>query len=489
VSDDSKTPPDEGAPAPRTTRRGFLRTTAVATAAFAVGCGGEIALGDASTQEDGGAGDAGADDTDDGGRDAGIDAGPPQPVVPPEETPEVGAFGIGIASGDVSTSAATVWTRYDGSAPLAVAVWEMDGESYALLVTQSDCTPAEGGFVHVEIGGLTAGRRYRYAFFELAGNARTGRSPIGRFRASIAPDALEPLIVGAVSCTSNGRGKETLERAGERDDLDVFLLLGDTTYNDGASTIDEFRASWAESLGSPGWMAVRRATSVLATWDDHEVDNDFDPEDRDLTTPRQAYFENLPVRRDPVSPNRLWRAVRWGLTAEIFVLDGRGERRPSTRGAEDIYLSREQMDWLKAGLTSSPCMFKLIANSVPIGDFPFPLAQDRWEGYGAQRTEILSHIDDEAIDGVVWISGDFHFASFGFVSPSGPGSTQREILAGPGAQTGNPGAFILNRTQFPWSSTTNNYTSLELLPAQRRIRVWWHEGDGSVLEVREIDYP
>lgn len=479
----------------KTTRRRFLETTAVASVGILAGCGGPAGVLDAASDPDGGiSGDAGFDA---GSPDAQTarDGGAERPVVPPEPTPEVDAFGVGVSSGDVTTTAAIVAARYDGSTALAVAAWEMDGETYVRQLGEFEVAPADGGFTHYELTGLSPGRHYRYAFFEMDGTNRVGRSAIGRFRAAIAADVMETLTIGAVSCTSNGRAKTTLERAGERDDIAVFLMLGDTTYNDGASTLAEYRAKWNESLSSPGWLATRRSTSVLATWDDHEVDNDYDPEGLDLAIPTQTLFEHLPLRRDPVAPNRVWKSMRWGRTVEIFILDCRTERRPSTRGTTDEYLSRAQMDWLKAGLTASPCMFKLIANSVPISDFPgvfdFPTARrDRWEAYPVQREEILRFIDDNAISGVLWVSGDFHFASIGKVGPSGQvGEGQTEVLAGPGAQIGNIAGLGLPREQFPWTSTTNNYTTFELLPADRRIRVYWHDGDGSVIHTAEVDYP
>lgn len=137
---------------------------------------------------------------------------------------------------------------------------------------------------------------------------------------------------------------------------------------------------------------------------------------------------------------------------------------------------------------ASPAVFKLIVNSVPIGDMPFPSEGDRWEGYPTQRDEILRFIDETPIDGVLWIGGDFHFASAGRVSRDGAGATQAEILVGPGAQIGNPAAWLLRDPQFDWASTTNNYTSLELDPALPRITVRWHDGGGSVIQVQEIDY-
>lgn len=471
-------------------RRRFLGVSAAAVAGLALGCGDGTGEGedgavpglDAGARDAGGA-DGGADGGE--GEDGGRDAGPPEPVVPPESTPEVDAFGLGVASGDVTADAAILWARYDGAMPLAAVVFRLDAAGgYAEQLPRLPASPAEGGFVHVEVRGLTPGARYRYAFFEMDGDARVARSPIGAFRAAIAPSAMEPLVIGAVSCTSNGRDKPTLERAGEREDLDVFLMLGDTTYNDGSSSVAQYRAKWAESLASAGWRSVRRATSVLATWDDHEVDNNFDPERDDVTDALSVMFENLPLRRDASAPDRLYKRVRWGLTAEVFVLDCRGERRRSM----NEYLSRAQLDWLKAGLADSPCVFKIIANSVPIGDFPFPSESDRWEGFPAQREEILRYVDEAPIDGVIWVSGDFHFASFGRVGANDRalGWNQREVLAGPGAQTGNPAQLLLRAPQYEWSSMTNNYTTLELDPARRRARVAWHDRDASVLQTSEI---
>ncbi len=488
-------------PVDATTRRKFIKTTATVAAAVMVGCGGDEGGLDGSVP-DTGVSDTGGSDTSamDAGaadtsvpRDTATDTAPP-PVDPPEMVPEASAlFGLGVASGDVSHEDGVVWTRYSGTMPLVVTVWEMNGDVYERTVLDEAASPAAGGFVHVSVPGLSGGRRYRYVFFVMDGSARVERSAIGRFRAALGPEQMEDLVIGACSCTKNGRDFGTLERAGERDDLDAFLLLGDTTYNDDASNIDEHRALWAENLGTPGYRTTRAATSVLATWDDHEVRNNFDGEDTGLEDGRQAFFENLPLKRDAANPERMWKSIRWGATAEIFVLDCRGERLPSTRGTTDEYISRAQMDWLKAGLMASSAVFKIIVNSVPIADFPtaFDVARnDRWEGYPLQRTEILAHIDDNAIPGVLWVAGDFHLCSAQTVSPAGqPGGSQVEILAGPGGNTGNPATWLLRADRrFEFASTTNNYVTLTLLPRTNTIRVAWIDGDGIVFETQEYVY-
>lgn len=489
----------------KTTRRELLGAVAILATGVGLGCdagtgapdggaGGSDAgpRADAGAGPDGGASDAGPSDA--GSADAGSPDAGPAPVPPPEATPEavIATFPLGVSSGDATSEAAIFWTQYTGTRELELVVWEMDGASYGRTVTQELVTPAEGGYVHVDVSGLRAGARHRYTFFEREGGVRTMRSPIGRLRAALDPEAVEPLVIGACSCTSNSRAADTLSRAGAREDLDVFLLLGDTTYNDGAETTDEYRNEWRESLARPGYRALRAASSVLCTWDDHEFDNDFDPERMPAAqqaAAKQAYFEHQPVRRDAASPDRLWKSLRWGLTAEIFLLDCRSERRPSTRGGSSPeYVSRAQMDWLKTALSESRATFKILMNSVPIADFPgaFDLARnDRWEGYGAQRTEILEHIDREAIRGVLWVAGDFHLASAQRVSGSGAGSTQIEILAGPGAQSGNILAATLGGAQFDFATSENNYTVIELDPATGRARVWWIDADGSTIETLE----
>jgi alkaline phosphatase D len=405
---------------PKTTRRELLGAVAILATGVGLGCdaatgvpdGGGGGL-DASARPDAGRGsDGGSSDA--GTADAGAaDAGPPDagvpPAPPPEETPEalVATFPLGVSSGDATHEAAIFWTQYAGARELELVVWEMEGASYGRTVTQELVTLAEGGYVHVDVSGLRAGARHRYAFFERE-RVRTMRSPIGRLRAALDPEGVEPMVLGACSCTSNSRTADTLSRAGAREDLDVFLVLGDTTYNDGAETATEYRDKWRESLARPGYRAVRAASSLLCTWDDHELDNDLDPERMPAAqqaAARQTYFEHQPVRRDAAFPDRIWKSMRWGLTAEIFLLDCRSERRPSTRGGSSPeYVSRAQLDWLKTALLESRATFKIIMNSVPIADFPgaFDLARnDRWEGYGAQRTEILEHIEREAIRGVV----------------------------------------------------------------------------------------
>ena len=464
------------------TRRHFLRITALTGAGLAFGACRPPGL--VGVEGD----DAGVMGEEDGG----VDAGQPLPPDEPELIPASFNFPLGLASGDLEPTRGVLWTRYDGMAPLRLRVWRMEGVVYAERVADVLVTPGDGGFVHLDVSGLLPGLRYSYAFLEEnALGALTARTAMGRFRAAFAAGQKEPLLIGASSCTQQGNTPTPLRRAGERDDLDVFLLLGDTSYNDGADTVAEYRTRWAANLASPEYRTLRAASSVLATWDDHEVVNDFNPETIDaakLAIARASYFEALPLRRHATEPDSLWKSMRWGDTAEIFVLDSRGERKPSTRfnGQPHQYLSTAQLGWLKTGLKDSTAVFKIIMNSVPITDFGFSaFTGDGWLSYSQQRTEILSWVDDENIEGVLWVSGDHHFASVGRVSANGIGSSAIEILAGPAGQGANPVWQVLRPPRWDYATGTNNYVTIALDPIAKIARLAFHNGSGGELFARD----
>ena len=408
-----------------------------------------------------------------------------QVIEPPESIPEAANYKLGVSAGDLADTRGVLWTHYAGTAPLAAFVWRVEGDSYLEQHGPLPATPGDGSFVHVAIEGLVPGARYRYAFVELDGERRVARSAIGKFRAPIADTASEVLTFGAVACTDEGRPISVLARAAERSDLDAFIFVGDNAYCDGANTIGEYREKYLAHFGRADHLAVRASTGMYITWDDHEVVNDFNPEtiaEGKLAAAFQAFFEHAPLVK--THGRRIWRSARWGRTAEIFVLDCRSERKPSTiLGSNEQYISPEQMTWLKAGLAASPAVFKIIVNSVPITNMPnvwdaYPT--DRWEAYGAQRTEILSFIDQSQIGGVIWLAGDFHLAFISKVSTSGPGANQREVLAGPGGQGSNPLLSSLFAPQFSYKTGTNNYTTLKLDPVGRSVTVGYHDASGTM---------
>lgn len=348
------------------------------------------------------------------------------------------AFPIGVqASGLESTSALLLAAATSGEAQ-RLRIWRDAEPGRVKLVQELELQP-EDGFLRTRIRGLGPGR-YRYAFFD---SNLSRRSPIGTFRTPFAPDDLRPLSIGGLVCShQRNRPFRALELVAA-DPPDVLCHLGDMSYNDAARTLDEYRALWRDQLSQPGYVDAFASAGLYATWDDHEIDNNFSMtsvEPERFAAGRQAYLETVAI--EPGVGGRLWRSYRWGKTAEFFVLDCRSERLPSTRQTPEAqYLSRAQLDWLKDGLVRSPCRYKVILNSVPITRFPelwAPGLADRWEGYPAQRAELLDHLVAQDLTGVLFLTGDFHCGFISRIEPEGPASRYFEIAVGPTANGPNP---------------------------------------------------
>lgn len=402
-------------------------------------------------------------------------------------------FPYGVMAGDATPTNVMLWTRFVGTGAGALFVQiEAEGGPKGQAVLSRAVSQAErgdGGFVHVDAATLTAGARYRYAFFVMENDKPVARGAFGYVRAALDPNALEVVTFAGTSCTHQMSAPYPLLADAAKRKVDFFIHGGDHVYTDAgtdAVTLAQYRAKYAEAWGTSGMSALHGSTGMVLTWDDHEILNNWNPEtfpSARLEVARRTYFEHRASRRDPKAPNRLWKSLVWGKTLEILVLDVRSERKPSTRGAANAqFISPAQMTWLKDRLAKSTAVFKLIVTSVPITNFPAAAAgeADKWEGYPAQREEILDFIADGALKGVWWLSGDLHFGSVGGIAASGPRLQMREVLMGPGGT--NARSVELSAAQFDKVIDEKNYTVFRADPIKRELTVEFIGASGSIFK-------
>jgi alkaline phosphatase D len=422
--------------------------------------------------------------------------GSPGAAFHPERVPEDGQrFDLGVQAGEVTDRSALFWTHATAGAPFELCVWREGSEPNPTSLLRVTARPSPAGFVHERVAGLEPSTRYRYAFVD---RPRESRSVVGRMRTAPAADRAETLLLGALACTNFAYLPYRTAELLAREPLDFFVHTGDMSYNDGARTLADFSEKWRTTLGSAGYRALLSATGAYFTWDDHEVTNDFDAEALELSNPeffsaaREAYFASLAKRPNPTGG--LWQSFHWGRTADLFVLDCRGERRPSTLGsARPIFVSDAQLDWLREGLSASRSIFKIVVTSVPIGrlsDELFASPRDRWEGYGVQREELLAFIDQRGIENVWFLSGDLHMGLVHRVDRAGRDARHWEICAGPGGQSSHdqalfgPDAEATRARVFPpeqvaYASPDLAYTTLEFEPSTGAVRVRFVDVEGS----------
>lgn len=447
-----------------------------------------------------------------------FDQGRLVPFAPARVPLDENVFALSVQSGsmhsDESGASLLLWTHVERSAlttsdRVGVRVWrDTDREDAVVLVKDERVAPDAFGFVKVRMEGLAPSTWYRYAFFLLDGgtgreetlSVPRARSEVGRVRTAWATDWLWPVTLGATSCTNETYAPYNALAVLATQELDGFLHVGDMVYADGSRTREDYRAWWRRSLKDPGYRALLPRQGSYVVWDDHEIENNLDPEEVDpaqMSAAKEEFYANLPVAPGPTGA--LWQSYRWGRTLEIFALDCRTERLPSTRqGPAPTYLSAAQMSWLKDALRNSNAHFKVILNSVPITRMTdlWAMAGDRWQGYDAQRTELLSFLESEAIEGVWFISGDFHMGFVSRVEPTGYARNLFEAAVGPGGNLGNPLGYLASREeyredvfpseQFFYGEGKIAATTLAFDPLRDLVRVRYLDAEGTVLFDQEI---
>lgn len=405
-------------------------------------------------------------------------------------------FPHGVASGDVRETSAVLWTRPSRIAPVTVEV--SADPQFGTIAFERTVRPSPDRDLTVKIlaSGLKPATRYHYRF-------RIGRGAYSQKGTFVTPpeeDVSADLTLAYSACSDGGHvgGVPALSLglldAVVADRPDFFAHLGDNMYPDSSLvpnpvfTLEAYRAKYKELRSIATFRNFAASTPMIVTWDDHEVQNDYD---RETVDPRRwaeghrAFMEYSPIAEQP--GGRIYRKFRWGRDVELFVLDGRSYRSrhvsktpvcdnppgsrvpdlaptlpPPIRAAfaplvpqmrlpvppgcleaiadpNRTMLGPVQKTWLKRELARSTATWKLILNQTPIQEF-FANPYDRWEGYAAERLEILTFIRASGIKNVVWLTGDTHATFVNDVrlstfSPPFETTGMKEVVTGPIAAT------------------------------------------------------
>jgi alkaline phosphatase D len=92
---------------------------------------------------------------------------------------------------------------------------------------------------------------------------------------AFAAAAKEPQPISRIafgSCVQQGRPQPIWEAINEQKPQ-LFLFLGDNIYAD-TLDIDVLKAKYAQLGREPGYIKLRQACPILATWDDHDYGKD-----------------------------------------------------------------------------------------------------------------------------------------------------------------------------------------------------------------------
>lgn len=401
-------------------------------------------------------------------------------LVTAEAARAAGPFTHGVASGDVTSFSAVLWTRVDHATEVEVEVAFDPDFRVTFFRDQMQAEAADDFTVKFFPKHLPPNKTLYYRFLVEDYSSDTGTfktAPIATVRsdAKIAFTAdTDGIHLGVDPFFNNF---EVLDRIRE-ENPDVFIYLGDTIYADSelrpfrgqgpAASLEDFRDVYKETRSIAALPDLLKSTSTIAIWDDHEVQDDFDGETVDpvlFANGRKAFLEYMPMVEEfevegddeTCAGDPLVRVFKWGRDVELFVLDERSCRSASAELAclnevetlggiihvPDLLptfppllrallppefgipleppvgclatlndptrtlLGNGQKEFLKKRLLGSDAKFKLILNEVAMQQL-YVIPYDHWEGYGAERTEILEFIRDNYIENVLFLTTDLH---------------------------------------------------------------------------------
>ncbi|WP_353213151.1 alkaline phosphatase D family protein [Rhodovarius sp.] len=372
-----------------------------------------------------------------------------------------------LSSGDVDQDSAVLLAKLNAAGSVTFQV-STDAAFGTLLVNQvvAVADPLVPAKLQLTNGTLAAGTTYHWRALGADGEVETAR-----FRTPDAVTVQNGFSMGVTGDWRGELAPYPAIKNAASAGLDLFVKLGDTIYADYASpavnipqamTLADYRAKYNEvysaQAGLDAWGNLHKTTPILVTIDDHEVINDFaggapassDPRFGTTTglvndtalyeTGMTAFMEynaieNRTYANTGTAPRtdgekQLYRYSQQGKDAAVFVLDARSFRDEELAPAASLtdpaaignflvaaanptrtMLGAPQLAQLKADLLDAQAkgvLWKFVQLPEPIQNFGVLGAEDRYEGYSAERTELLKFIKTNNLTGVVFVAADIH---------------------------------------------------------------------------------
>ncbi|MEY3386298.1 MAG: hypothetical protein RIR53_1109 [Bacteroidota bacterium] len=315
--------------------------------------------------------------------------------------------------------------------PSSVAIRYVDSASNATFTTPAVRSAVEqANCVTLHLDSVEPGRTYRYSVIVDGAEVKlpfptSFRSrPIWKYRGS----SITPVSIAMGSCHYvNEPGFERHDSSGNErgygtvTDIftsilarrpDAMLWLGDNVYlrepDWGSRSGIEKRYSHTRAHAPSRAMFAN--VPNYATWDDH----DYGPNDSDRSWWMKESARDVFKLFWP-NPSHGFRAHEGIATSmeiadvQVFMLDDRWYRNANDRfDQQRRILGDAQLQWLIDGLAASRATFKIVAvGSQVLSD------NKRREGFERstfERDELIQAITKNKISGVIFVSGDVHFA-------------------------------------------------------------------------------
>jgi alkaline phosphatase D len=383
-------------------------------------------------------------------------------------------FQHGVASGDPLTDAIVLWTQVTTDEASVPVEWTLarDAELEDVVASGEATAEAENDHtVHVDVRDLEPSQELYYGFSALGAS-----SPVARTR--LLQENPEQIRFATCSCARFDAGYfNAYRRIAARNDLSFLLHLGDYIYETSNNppanqvksagigrpfepegecvTLDDYRTRYRQYRRDPDVRALHHAIPLIPTIDDHELadgawgggadahdEERYGPwADRKAASFKARWEWHAARKPDPDDWSRVFRSVKLGDLAEIFLLDIRSRRdqpalEPVMSDPSRSMLGGEQREWLFGALDASGANWKVVGSpsimrrtwkdnaGEPLATALLKLKlmdedgegpdEDQWDGYPVERRAVLEKF--EAFEDLVVLSADIHVSVGGELS-------------------------------------------------------------------------
>ena len=309
-------------------------------------------------------------------------------------------------------------------------------------------------------------------------------------QSAVAIDPARPISrIGFGSCAKQG-DPQPIWTGVAAAEPELFLLIGDNIYGD-TRDMRVMREKYAQFAADPGFAALRRRVPLLGTWDDHDFGENNAGADYPMKRPSQQLlldFFGVPANSPRRQQEGVYHAQTFGppgRRVQVILLDTRYFRSPLKTNADGRIIPNDDADttilgqaqwrWLGEQLRQ-PAELRLVVSSIQV------VAEghggEKWMNFPRERRRLYELIRDTRAAGVVFLSGDRHFADLSVMEWPGLGYPLFDLTSS--------GLTQAARKWRPLSPNTNRVAGMSFDTNFGLIAIDWQRDDPIVsLQIRD----
>jgi alkaline phosphatase D len=237
-----------------------------------------------------------------------------------------------------------------------------------------------------------------------------------------------PTRIAFGSCGNQSKPQPILDQIVEQEP-NLFIYLGDNIYGD-TKEMKVLQAKYDQLGDKKEFQKLRSNVPVLSVWDDHDYGwNDAGKEYEFKEESKAIFMDFWKVPED--SPRRQHKGIygvhtfeQSGRAIQIILLDTRTFRdrlkfnpKPLPEGLKNAYqpdndetktlLGEEQWAWLESVLRE-PADLRIVCSSIQFGHEYN--GWESWTNLPREQDRMIKLVADNQANGVIFISGDVHWA-------------------------------------------------------------------------------